>query len=97
MSVSKSPYGKTPVLTNYFPYLDVWVPPTITVSDNDEVYTIESKYNERPDLLAYDLYGSSKVWWIFMYRNPDVLIDGVSDFLAGKEIFIPNKRDVDKL
>ena len=36
-------------------------------------YTIESQYQYRPDLLAYDLYGSTKLWWVFAQRNMNII------------------------
>lgn len=95
--MSKSPYSSTRTQTKYFRYLDTWTPPVIAFSDFDQTYIIESKYNQRPDLLAYDLYGSTRLWWIFSYRNPDILVDGVRDMIPGLEIFLPNKTQVDNL
>ena len=57
--------------------------------DDDILYTIESQYEHRPDLLAYDLYGSPKLWWVFAQRNMDVLKDPVYDMVTGTKIYIP--------
>lgn len=61
----------------------------VPAEDDDIYYTIESQYNYRPDLLAYDLYGTSKLWWVFAQRNMDVLIDPVYDLIPGTQIYIP--------
>jgi len=53
------------------------------------VYTIESQYRHRPDLLAYDLYGSTKLWWVFAQRNMDTLKDPVYDMKVGTQIYLP--------
>jgi hypothetical protein len=50
---------------------------------------IASKYDQRPDLMAYDFYGNSKLWWIIVHYNRDVIKDPIFDFKAGLEIFIP--------
>jgi len=42
-------------------------------------------------LLAYDLYGNSKLWWVFAQFNQDKLKDPVVDFLPGLEIQVPTK------
>jgi hypothetical protein len=56
---------------------------------DDVLYTVEVQYNHRPDLLAYDLYGSSKLWWVFSQRNMDVLKDPIYDLVAGVKIYLP--------
>lgn len=58
---------------------------------DDILYEIDSFYERRPDLLAHDLYGSSKLWWVFMHRNMDVITDPIWDFKAGTQIRIPKK------
>jgi|TARA_B100000073_G_scaffold55330_1_gene40929 hypothetical protein len=81
-----SPYAKTYVVGDY---LDVMTPRVVIQDSNDETYTIESQYHMRPDLLAYQKYGSSKYWWMFAIRNKDTLIDPIQDFKAGTTIKIP--------
>jgi hypothetical protein len=39
--------------------------------------------------LAYDLYGSSKYWWVFAQRNMEILKDPVYDLVAGIKIYLP--------
>ena len=77
---------RTPV---YDFYLDISNLPKIPKSIADKEYTIESKYDERPDLLAYKLYGSTRLWWVFSLRNPDVLVDPIRDFKSGTVIYLP--------
>ena len=50
---------------------------TFDIEDDDQVYTIERTYAYRPDLLAFDLYGNAKLWWVFAVRNPDIIVDPV--------------------
>ena len=57
--------------------------------DDDLEYQIEEIYNNRPDLLAHDLYNNSALWWVFTVRNPDTLIDPVFDFVTGVTIYVP--------
>lgn len=81
-----SPYYNTPV--NKF-YLDVWTGVTINPDITDALYQIDSVYNLRPDLLAYDMYKDSGLWWVFAVRNPDVLLDPLLNFVIGTVIYIP--------
>ena len=84
-----SPYFNTNVFGNKF--LDVMVYTPIDKQPDDVSFTINSIYNNRPDLLAFDLYGDSALWWVFRARNPNVIDDPIFDFRAGVTIFVPKK------
>ena len=86
-----SPYLNTPIKDFY---LDVMTKRTIPPSSNDELVTIEAKYNERPDLFANDYFGSPRLWWVLATRNMDVLVDPIGDFKTGVQIFVPNPESV---
>ena len=64
-------------------------PRTITADDDDVSYTVDQIYAYRPDLLAYDLYGSPRLWWVFAQRNPDQIEDPIYDFAPGVTIQLP--------
>jgi len=83
-----SPYFNTELFGTF---LDVASLPAIPYDSTDVVYQIDAIYKHRPDLLAYDLYGSSTFWWVFAVRNPNTLKDPVFDFLPGASIYIPKK------
>ena len=83
-----SPYYTTGF---YGAFLDIINPRTISKRTDDVSFTIDHTYQNRPDLLAYDLYGDSALWWVFIARNPNVLRDPIFDFLAGVTIYIPKK------
>ena len=84
---SFSPYANTPIALGG--YLDIMVKRAVLAEDDDYLYQIEPQYTFRPDLLAYDLYKNSKIWWVFALRNPNVIQDPVFDFTAGTKIFLP--------
>ena len=58
----------------------------------DWTYEIDAVYKHRPDLLSFDLYGDTSLWWVFSIRNPNVLQDPVFDFVPGATIYIPKKE-----
>jgi hypothetical protein len=89
-----SPYFNTTVVNGQF--LDVMNPRKITPSIKDTFWTITPVYNMRPDLLAHDLYGDSKLWWVFSERNPNTLKDPLFDFTTGTKIYIPKKDTITK-
>ena len=70
-------------------YLDFMRPRPVPASPDDVLYEIEPQYNYRPDLLAYDLYGTPKLWWVFAQRNPDYIEDPIYDFAPGVTIRLP--------
>jgi hypothetical protein len=90
---SSSHYSKTK--QNRF-YLDLLVPRPVPSEKDDFVYTIESQYNHRPDLLAFDLYGDAKLWWVFVQRNMEIIKDPIYDFETGVTIQIPKESNLRK-
>lgn len=87
-----SPWGNTKIRNGQ--YLDILSIRPVPAENDDILYEIEPQYTHRPDLLAYDLYGSHKLWWIFAQRNMDTLKDPVYDFVAGTKIYLPKGRNV---
>ena len=86
-----SPYANT----NFYGFfLDVANIPKIPMDPSDVKYQIDAIYKNRPDLLAYDLYGDSKLWWVFAVRNPDIIQDPVYDFVPGVTITVPQKKNL---
>lgn len=82
-----SPYYKTQIIDDY---RDILKMPSMPMDDNDEYYTIESKFDRRPDLLAYSLYGNTRLWWVFARRNMNEIKDPIRDFRAGVTIRVPS-------
>ena len=76
--------------------LDVLVPRTITAEADDQSYTIERTYAYRPDLLAFDLYGTPRLWWVFAQRNPNEIEDPIYDFKPWVTIQMPKPANISK-
>jgi hypothetical protein len=70
-------------------YLDVMVNRPIPKQTDDRFFTINQTYQYRPDLLAFDLYDNSELWWVFYQRNPNTLQAPPLDFAAGTMIYLP--------
>ena len=90
---SVSPWSNTPQNNLY---LELLVIKPVPAEADDFYYQIENHYTFRPDLLSYDLYGTPKLWWVFVQRNMNVLRDPIFDFVAGQKIFIPKKSNLQK-
>ncbi len=89
-----SPYVNTE-LTGEF--LDILTFRSIPKEVDDIVYTIKPQHALRPDLLAYDLYGDSNLWWVFAVRNPNTIEDPIFDFQTGVTIFLPKSTTLKKV
>ena len=88
-----SPYFATPQNNIN---LEPLVPRRFAIEGDDQVYTIERTYAYRPDLLAFDLYGSPRLWWVFAQRNPDEIEDPIYDFKPGVTIRLPKPENISK-
>ena len=88
-----SPYYLT---TQNKQYLEILSIRPVPADADDFLYKIENQYRHRPDLLSFDLYGTPKLWWVFIQRNMSVLKDPIFDFVPGAEIYIPKKGNLEK-
>jgi hypothetical protein len=83
--------------SNYFntsmnrKYLETYKPSLTrdTLSNETKIVKIEGKYDRRPDLMAYDMYGNANLWWVLAHYNREVLKDPLNDFKSGIEIVVP--------
>ena len=71
-------------------FLDTMTNRPIPALTDDILFNINLTYQYRPDLLAYDLYSNSRLWWVFYQRNPNTLTRPPLDFAAGVQIYLPN-------
>ena len=83
---ASSPYYQTEY-SQFF--LDVMINRPIPKQDDDILFKINLTYQYRPDLLAYDLYDNSRLWWVFYQRNPNALQAPPLDFKVDTVIYLP--------
>jgi len=88
-----SPYNNTRQNKLYLELLSIRPVPA---EKDDFRYVIENQYRHRPDLLAYDLYGNPKLWWVFVQRNMSVIKDPIYDFEPGTTIYLPKRSNLEK-
>lgn len=56
---------------------------------SDVTIILPAKYNMRPDLLAYDLYGKANLqWFILQYTS----ISDITTFVQGLQITLPTRN-----
>ena len=89
-----SPWFNTGTVQNYLNILTIR---PVAAEADDFLYAIEPQYTHRPDLLSYDLYGTPRLWWVFIQRNLDILQDPVFDFVPGTQIYIPKRSGLQKV
>lgn len=89
-----SPYFDTNL--NGF-YLDLLKLRDIPPQSDDIFFTVTQQYLNRPDLLAYDLYGDVNLWWVFAVRNKDVIKDPVFDMIPGQRIYLPKLSTINSV
>jgi hypothetical protein len=77
-------------------YLDVINFIDIDAELDDIQFTITPLYTYRPDLLAYDIYNQSKLWWVFAVRNKEIIKDPIYDFVPGRTIYLPKLTNIRK-
>jgi hypothetical protein len=81
-----SPYFTTQIVNGY---LDTIEFRDIPNERDDILFELTATYENRPDLLSYDLYGDASLWWVFAVRNKRILKDPVYDLRAGVKIYLP--------
>jgi len=89
-----SPYYTTVVSNGYLDIINFRNIPNVT---NDVQFVVTSQYANRPDLLAYDLYGDPSLWWVFAVRNKDIIKDPIYDLYAGQAIYLPQLQTLKTL
>lgn len=88
---STSPYSQTSLNSQY---LDVANLPQVPLDGDEVTVTLPARYARRPDLMSFELYGTSKLWWVFAAVNPDSFTDPVYDFEEGITVVIPSLASV---
>jgi hypothetical protein len=95
MAYSKeSPYFRTEIVNGY---LDVMSLRDLPNEKDDILFEITNTYENRPDLLAYDLYQDARLWWVFSIRNKNKLKDPIYDMKAGTKIYLPKMTTIKKV
>lgn len=82
----ESPYYLSSIVGRFMTY---YVHRSVKPHQLDKVTQLNNeRYVERPDLLAFDLYGDSELFWVIPVRNG--LQDPIFDLTFGKSLIIPD-------
>jgi len=69
-----------------------WERKDLPRSNTDVPFIITTKFNKRPDLLAYEIYGTSRLMWLVLQYNS--IVDINEEFIEGKQLILPLKSRV---
>jgi len=75
-------------------FLDINTLPKIPTDSYEIDFKIKDAHVGRPDILANELYGTPRLWWVFALKIPDIIKDPLNDFKAGVVIKIPSPETV---
>ena len=78
--------GITDVFSNRLGWWDGY---ELTTAPDDVTFQLDAKYNTRPDLLAYDMYGKATLMWLVLQYN--LIVDINTEFITGATITLPSK------
>ena len=93
-TTGRNQYSATPV-TDF--YLDIAKFPTaadLLKNKTPEIIVVDPKFQNRPDLLSYELYGNSSYWWVIALINRNQLRDPIRDLKTGMVLRVLNKADI---
>lgn len=77
-------------LTDVYPNrLGWWERSAPVFATDDIMITLQAKYNTRPDLLAYDLYGKAVLAWVVLWYN--TIVDINTEFVTGASLRCPSR------
>jgi len=84
MAVVRSIYSKTPIKDFYLDLAKFSTAKDLSIDGRNLIdHTVTPKQQHRPDLLSYELYGSSNYWWTIVMLNRNILKDPIRDLKTG--------------
>lgn len=89
--MSGSQYSINTLTPNDGITLGAYVPLGITPDISDYEIIVDKKYENKPGWLAYDLYGTERLAWVFMVYNPNKISDPIYDLKSGMKIIVPTR------
>ena len=79
---TKSNYALTGINRKY---LGIYQPPLTNDSLSEETITliVQPKFNKRPDLMAFEMYGSAKLWCVYPHYKRDKQVEPIMEYISG--------------
>lgn len=89
---NKSRYARNGSTDKYRNRLGWWEQAPIDSDITDTKMILDVRYNQRPDILADELYGDKNLSWIILLRNN--MVDPFQEFVTGAVVFVPDRNRV---
>ena len=74
--------------------LTFWERQVFPKDPTDMSYVLTAKQAHRPDLVAFEVYGTASLHWFVMMYND--LTDPIEEFVTGQTIVLPTKERATK-
>ncbi len=81
--------GLTDVFANRLGWWDAY---QLLSATDDVTFVLTARYHQRPDLLAFDMYGKSTLMWLVLQYN--LIVDVNEEFVTGAQVTLPSKSRV---
>ena len=69
-----------------------WERKRMDFENTDVEVVITAKYHQRPDILAFELYGSARLQWLVLQFNS--IVDINEEFITGQTVRVPLRSRV---
>lgn len=94
MATGNNQYTNTPIKDFYLDVANLPTSSQLIANKKTQTIVVAPKFEFRPDLLSYELYGNSNYWWTIVLINRNQLIDPIRDLKAGMLIRVLSKADI---
>jgi hypothetical protein len=92
-STGKNQYATTSITDFYLNLAKLPTAEELTRNKTPQFITVAPKFQYRPDLLSYELYGNSSYWWLIALLNRNQLQDPIRDLKAGMVLTVLSPSD----
>lgn len=93
-TTGKNQYADTPIQDFYLDLAKLPTAAEVAAGKTIETIVVGPKYQHRPDLLSFSLYGNSSYWWVIALLNRNQLQDPIRDLKTGMVLNVLNKADI---
>lgn len=94
MATGNNQYKNTPITDFYLDLAELPTAAELVNGKSTETIVVDPKFQHRPDLLSYALYGNSNYWWTIVLINRNQIKDPIRDLKAGMVIRVLSKTDI---
>lgn len=94
MATGINQYSSTPITDFYLDLANLPTAAELIGNKKTQTIVVEPRFEFRPDLLSYSLYGNSNYWWTIVLINRNQILDPIRDLRAGMVLRVLSKTDI---